>query len=41
MKLLPNNKIFLVRNNKECEIHLMNKGFDTIEKLIHLGEEVI
>ena len=41
MKLLPNNKIFLVRNNKECEIHLMNKGFDTIEKWIHLGEEVI
>ena len=41
MKLLPNNKIFLVRNNKECEIHLMNKRFDTIEKWIHLGEEVI
>ena len=41
MKLLHNNKIFLVRNNKECEIHLMNKEFDIIEKWIHFGEEVI
>ena len=41
MKLLPNNKIFLCRNNKECEIHLMNKNFDEIEKWVHLGEDVI
>ena len=41
MKLLPNNKIFLCRNNKQCEIHLMSKDFDTIEQYIHFGEEVI
>ena len=41
MKLLPNNKIFLCRNNIQCEIHLMNKKFDIIEKYIHFGEEVI
>ena len=41
MKLLPNNKIFLCRRNKECEIHLMNKDFDIIEKWEHIGEDVI
>ena len=41
MKLLTNNKIFLCRNNNECEIHLMNKDFDTIEKYTHFGDEVI
>ena len=41
MKLLPNNKIFLCRNNKECEIHLMNEEFGEIEKWIHKGEDVI
>ena len=41
MKLLPSNKIFLCRNNKECEIHLMNNNFDEIEKWMHIGEDVI
>ena len=41
MKLLPNNKLFLCRNRKECEIHLTNKDFETIEKWAHFGEEVI
>ena len=41
MKLLSNNKIFLCRNNKECEIHLMNNDFDVIEKWVHIGEDVI
>ena len=41
MKLLPNNKIFLCRNNKQCEIHLMSKDFETIEQYLHFGEEVI
>ena len=41
MKLLQNNKIFLCKNDKECEIHLMNEDFDEIEKWIHIGEDVI
>jgi hypothetical protein len=41
MKLLPNNKIFLCRKNKECEIHLMNEEFEEIEKWVHKGEDVI
>ena len=41
MKLLPNNKIFLCRNRKECEIHLTNKDFETVEKWSHFGEEII
>ena len=41
MKLLPNNKIFLCKNNNECEIHLMNKDFQQIEKWIHVGKDII
>ena len=41
MKLLPNNKIFLCKNNNECEIHLMNKDFQQIEKWIHIGKDII
>ena len=41
MKLLPNSQIFLCKNNNECEIHLMNKDFELIEKWIHIGEDVI
>ena len=41
MKLLPNNKIFICRKNKECEIHLMNKDFNEIEKWVHIGEDVL
>ena len=41
MKLLPENKIFLCRNNIECEIHLMNEDFTMIEKWSHIGEDVI
>ena len=41
MKLLQNNKIFLCKNDKECEIHLMNEDFEEIEKWIHIGEDVI
>ena len=41
MKLLPDNKIFLCRNNVECEIHIMNNEFELIEKWSHFGEDVI
>lgn len=41
MKLLPDNKIFLIRNNVECEIHIMNNDFEEIEKWSHIGEDVI
>ena len=41
MKLLPNNKIFLCRVRKECEMHLINKDFEIIGKWSHFGEEVI
>ena len=41
MKLLPDNKIFLCRNNVECEIHAMNNEFEVIEKWSHIGEDVI
>ena len=41
MKLLPNSQIFLCKNNNECEIHLMNKDFELIEKWVHIGEDVI
>ena len=41
MKLLSNNKIFLCRNNNQCEIHLINENFDLIEKWTHIGDDVI
>ena len=41
MKLLSDNKIFLCRNNVECEIHAMNNEFEVIEKWTHIGEDVI
>jgi hypothetical protein len=41
MKLLPDNKIFLCRNNVECEIHIINNEFELIEKWSHIGEDVI
>ena len=41
MKLMSNERIFLVRNQNQCEIRSINKNFDIIEKFKHLGEEVI
>ena len=41
MKLMSNEKIFLIRNEIECEIRYINKDFDIIEKYQHSGDEII
>ena len=41
MKIMSDEKIFLVRNENECEIRFINKNFDIIEKFKHFGNEVI
>ena len=42
MRLLPENKIFLVRKNKICEIYQINDDeFIFVETWEHIGEEVL
>ena len=42
MRLLPENKIFLVRKNKICEIYQINDDdFILVENWEHIGEEVL
>lgn len=41
IKLLPNNQLFLVRNNNRCEIRAADASFTLIYKFIHIGREVI
>ena len=41
MKFLSDNKIFLVRKYKLCEIYKMNDEFLLLEKWEHFGEEII
>ena len=41
MKLIPNEKIFIIRNENECEIRYINDDFDVIEKYEYCGIEAI
>ncbi len=41
MKLIPNEKIFIIRNEIECEIRYINDDFDVIEKYEYCGIEAI
>ena len=41
MKLIPNEKIFIIRNEIECEIRYINDDFDVIEKYEYSGIEAI
>ena len=41
MKLLPDNKIFLVVNNNQCEIRTCSPSFNILMKYKHIGAEVI
>ena len=41
MKLIPNGKIFIIRNEIECEIRCINDDFDVIEKYEYCGIEAI
>ena len=41
IKLLPNNQMFIVRNNNRCEIRTSDPSFSLIYKYIHIGNEVI
>ena len=41
IKLLPNNQMFIVRNNNRCEIRTSDPSFSLIYKFIHIGNEVI
>ena len=43
MKLITSeeNKIFLCRNNNQCEIHLMDDNFTCIQSWDHIGKDVI
>jgi hypothetical protein len=41
MKLLPNKKLFLVRNLNQCEIRQLDEEFKILYKFKHLGDEVI
>ena len=41
MKLMSNERIFLVRNEIECEIRYINDDLDIIEKFDYIGEEII
>ena len=41
MKLIPNEKIFIIRNEIECEIRYINDDFDVIEKYEYFGIEAI
>ena len=43
MKLISSedNKIFLCRNNNQCEIHLMDDNFTCIQSWDHIGKDVI
>ena len=41
MKLIPNEKIFIIRNEIECEIRCINDDFDVIEKYEYCGIEAI
>jgi hypothetical protein len=38
MKLLPNNRVFLVRNHSLCEIREMNEDFKLIQSFYNLGK---
>jgi hypothetical protein len=41
LKLLPNNKIFIVRKLNLCEIRETNDEFKVLHKFNHIGDEVI
>ena len=43
MKIISkeDNKIFLCRNNNQCEIHLIDKDFTCIESWKHIGNDAI
>ena len=41
MKLISDEKIFLIRNEIECEIRYINEDLDIIEKYEYYGNEVI
>ena len=41
MKFVNDDKIFLVRKNKLCEIYKINDDFSLVEKWEHFGEEII
>ena len=41
MKFVNDDKIFLVRKNKLCEIYKINDDFSLLEKWEHFGEEII
>lgn len=41
LKLMPNNKIFLVRHLNLCEIRETDKEFKVLHKFNHIGDEVI
>jgi hypothetical protein len=41
MKLLPNKKVFIVRNLNQCEIRELDKDFKIVHKFTHIGDEVI
>ena len=41
MKLLSNDRIFLCRKYKKCEIYKINEKFTLVEEWAHIGEEII
>ena len=43
MKIISkdDNKIFLCRNDNQCEIHLINENFTCIESWKHIGNDII
>ena len=41
LKLLPNNKLFLVRNLNMCEIREISSEFKILHSFNHIGDEVI
>ena len=43
MKIISkdDNKIFVCRNNNQCEIHLINENFTCIESWKHIGDDMI
>lgn len=41
MKLLPNKKVFIVRNLNQCEVRQLDNDFKVIHKFSHIGDEVI
>jgi hypothetical protein len=41
LKLMPNNKVFIVRNLNQCEVRECDKEFKLCHSFKHLGDEVI